>query len=174
MIGTLRLLSMLPAFGTVVFVAAAIAVAIGFAWLLFRRPVARSGRDPVVGGGDERVHMICEEARTIVDLVTLTDRTGELPSTATLSKVATRIRRLDGRLHRLRSVVLSDRILEAAEDMRRVLMSLSAALEVERAIRLGPEADRLTQRALSAERIAERAAELDLVTEELHWLSESS
>lgn len=124
-------------------------------------------------GRQERIQVVCEEARTIVDLTTPVDDQSALPDTATLSALVRRIHHLDARLRHIAVSERSARVVEAIEDVRRVASSLAAALDAERSLRLGSPKHSVSHRARSSERIAERSAELDAAADELHWLVET-
>lgn len=122
---------------------------------------------------NDRIHAACLEARTIVDLTTPTDDAALL-DTPSLSAVARRLHRLDGRLRRMATEEPCSRIAEAIEDVRRVGSSLAAALEAERSIRLRAPKDATEQRAQSVQRIAACSAEFDSASEDLKWLVETA
>ncbi|MGI9612149.1 MAG: hypothetical protein ACR2QO_04515 [Acidimicrobiales bacterium] len=118
----------------------------------------------------ERIQLVCEDAKAVVDLATPIDHMSALPDTVTLSALMKRIHHLDARLRPLAANERSARVTEAIEDVRRVAGSLAAALDAERSLRLSSPKGATPQRARSSARIAERSAELDAAADELQWL----
>ncbi len=121
----------------------------------------------------QRIHQVCGEAKAIVDLTTPIDPSSEPLTTSALGSVVERINHLDQRLIPLGTVARDQRTVEAIEDLRRVALSLSAALDAERALRIAGSKKANTSRSVSVTRIAKRSAEMNLVAGELLWLTET-
>ncbi len=156
----------------VVFAALAFAVAATGLFVAFRRTTVRQTLERRKRW-ESQVRLLCVEARTLVDLLTPGREATELPSTSAIAEVASRLRRLDGRLRPL-APQAPTRVGEGIEDLQRVALSLGAALEAERAMRVRTESTSRSRQLASAHQIAERAAELDAAAQELLWLVEIS
>lgn len=165
--GSLALSTVLAASLSVVFVTALLLLVVS-TLLQYRRRVAKRRAH-----WELRVHEACGEASTIVDLTTPISSQLGPPSTVTLTAVGARLRRLDGRLLSISGQTSGSLVAEAIEDLRRVGLSLAAALNAERALRLGGS-DAVPSRAASLDRIAQRSAELNDAADELLWLVETA
>lgn len=116
----------------------------------------------------------CSEAKTIVDLMTPATARHEPVTTAALRSLADRVQRLDGRITPLAASSTDGRVVEALEDLHLVAISLGAALDAERSLRVEAEADSPSRRADSLLRMQQRSAELDLAATKLLWLVETT
>jgi hypothetical protein len=110
---------------------------------------------------------------TIVDLTTIEEVSSGAMPTVSLTAIAGRIDSLDAQLSRL--VLASDggRLTEALAEMRHVALSLEAALDCERTLRVSGETSE-PQRSASLNRIGRRSAELDLAVRSVSWLATDS
>ncbi len=129
----------------------------------YRRTAALRSRE----AWEQQVHEVCGEAQTVVDLTAVEDLVAQSPSRLTsiqahLSKLERTSRRLSGR-------ATDPRVVEAIEDVRRVAVSLEAALAAERSLRAEGVQNTAAQRIGSSDRIAKRAAELKAAADELLW-----
>lgn len=153
---------------TTVAVVAVALVAGSLLVIVVRRPPRRTSHGGSVPWEPE-VRQACREAKTIVDLVTPTGEGTGPPSTVALTEVATRLRHLDGRLDQVPTRV-PPRVGEAVEDLRRVSLSMGAALDAERTIRLDADRYGRTRHRSATRLVIERSAELDMVVREVLWL----
>lgn len=122
---------------------------------------------------EQRLKEICGEAKTIVDLTTPTAGCEPL-TTPALRSLMDRIQQLDRRLMGLLASTSDQRSVEAIEDARLVAVSLGAALEAERSLRVETADDSPWRRAESLARISRRSAELDLTATKLLWIAETT
>jgi len=122
---------------------------------------------------ERRLKGACREALTIVDLTTIEEVSSGAMPTVSLTAIAGRIDSLDAQLSRL--VLASDggRLTEALAEMRHVALSLEAALDCERTLRVSGETSE-PQRSASLNRIGRRSAELDLAVRSVSWLATDS
>ncbi|MGI9611960.1 MAG: hypothetical protein ACR2QO_03550 [Acidimicrobiales bacterium] len=122
----------------------------------------------------QRLTDACSEAKTIVDLMTPATVRHEPVTTAALRSLADRVQRLDGRITPLAATCTDGRVVEALEDLHLVAISLGAALDAERSLRVETGTDSPSQRADSLLRMQQRSAELDLAATNLIWLVQTT
>lgn len=140
------------------------------------RPVNRS-RSICIGGAT--MVLVPSSWRRRICTTTAVDRTllvglltpaspdcGSRPTTS-LTSVAQRLRCLHDRRVRVHAMPRGTRLREVIEEMHYVSVSLTAALDAERALRINRSATTSDQARQSPERIARRTSELDMATREV-------
>ncbi len=100
----------------------------------------------------------------IVDLLTPASPNDEPRPTTNLTSVAQRLRYLNGRLVRVDTTPFGPHAGEAIEEMRHMSVSVSTALNAERALRIEESMTPSGSTRHSDDRIAKRVSELDMAT----------
>ncbi len=106
------------------------------------------------------LQMVCDEAGLAVDELLPQRNTQDLPPTAVLTAIATRLRLLDEPLTQLIEGAPT-RVSEAAEDIGQVTRALRAALQAERRDRIDGEVGQAS-RSASTRLVIERTTELEM------------